>query len=82
MAVLCNKTSIDKLRKKENPTKTSAFGYGLGGNDVTSRPQTIQEQAPVMKNDNPESLNNLPSDMNKSQISLSEEELIKMLEEA
>lgn len=93
MAVFCNKTSIETLRKRPS-TRSSAFGYGLGGNDLTSRPQTIDQQpkaktinSPLPKTSpvqNPMAAvdQSAPADaMMKDQINLSEQELLKMLEE-
>ena len=68
MAVFCNKTSIDKLTKRPSSTKKSGFGYGLGGNDVTSRPQTINQQpralttkSPLPKSSNPKFVSTSPT---------------------
>ena len=104
MAVFCHKTSIDKLRKRMPEMKNAGFGYGLGGNDVTSRPQTIDQQpkAKTMNSPMPQSSaprGSSPSQtpaasptqapeqsadpsMSKNEINLSEQELLKMLEEA
>ena len=103
MAVFCHKTSIDKLRKRMPEMKNAGFGYGLGGNDVTSRPQTINQQPKAKNMNSPMPQSSVPRDsspqahaaspiqapeqsadasMSKNEINLSEQQLLKMLEEA
>ena len=100
MAVFCNKTSIETLRKRmPEKTKRSMMGGGIGSTDVTSYPQTIDEQPVAKKVPTPQErklrrdLSEMPAvkttpqvsadpSMAKTDMTLSEEELSKMLEEA